>query len=174
MHHTPFRTPRSLATLCAFVLFFPCIAYSQSIGKLTGVAGKIRDGDTFVLLNQNSYDVVRLHSIDTPEAGQDYKTEAGQQLQQLLAGQKIDADCYKVDQYNRSVCRVFAGGVDVAARMIELGAAWYALAYRREHSPQEQQTLPALQLQAQMAKRGLWAYPDPVSPWDFKRGKRNK
>jgi endonuclease YncB( thermonuclease family) len=47
--------------------------------------------------------------------------------------------------------------------MIATGNAWHYEDYSRDPS------LAALQSQAQSQQLGLWAQPNPVAPWDFRK-----
>ena len=52
------------------------------------------------------------------------------------------------------------------AQMVREGMAWVYRQYAKDR------TLYELERQAKASKRGLWADPEPVAPWDFRRNKR--
>ncbi|BDO63449.1 hypothetical protein TUM1887_47940 (plasmid) [Escherichia coli] len=53
-------------------------------------------------------------------------------------------------------------GTDASRFMIQSGAAWVYGRYNVDES------LPALQREAQEQKRGLWADTNPVPPWEWR------
>jgi endonuclease YncB( thermonuclease family) len=70
-----------------------------------------------------------------------------------------------IDRYGRTIGRVFVGGVDVNAALVEQGAAWVYRRYAKDPS------LFRLEAQAKAAKRGLWGLPKAqrCPPWDWRR-----
>jgi hypothetical protein len=50
--------------------------------------------------------------------------------------------------------------------LLQAGLAWWY----RKYAPKDKK-LAALEAEAQKAKRGLWVEPNPVAPWDWRRGK---
>lgn len=127
------------------------------------------DGDTFRCTTSQASFTVRLSSIDAPETGQTFALESRNRLAQLTPGGTL-VDCYKLDAYGRSVCRVYsATGVDVQARLLLDGLAWYNVnsPFRFvEQTDYEQDEYPVYMLTAKAASRGLWAQASPQSPWD--------
>ena len=71
-----------------------------------------------------------------------------------------------VDPYGRVVGRVYVDGVDVYQELVARGCAWV---YRKYPDDAE---LLALEAQAQEIRLGLWADPNPIPPWEWRRGKR--
>lgn len=69
------------------------------------------------------------------------------------------------DRYGRTVARVIVGGQDVNREMVLEGAAWVYRAYNRDKS------LLAVEADARVQKRGLWALPEAerVAPWDWRK-----
>lgn len=122
------------------------------------------DGDTFTCATTADSFVVRVASIDAPETGQGYWRVARSRLRELAApGSSVD--CYKVDRYERRVCRLKTkDGQDAADLMLSEGLAWYAEDFAKEDQPSDRGRYRRLQAEAQSAKRGLWAEPDPMQP----------
>ncbi len=74
-----------------------------------------------------------------------------------------------LDRYRRIVGRVYVGGLggeDVNAEMVRQGYAWVYRKYAKDPE------LYRLEKEAREAKRGLWAFSDPVPPWEWRRGKK--
>jgi endonuclease YncB( thermonuclease family) len=124
------------------------------------------DGDTFTCMPEGgpAAFVVRVASIDAPETGQVYWRVARTRLREL-AGSGSRVDCYKVDRYERRVCRLTAtDGRNAADVMLAEGLAWYPEDFAGEDAPADRERYRRLQADAQAAKRGLWAEPNPMSP----------
>jgi hypothetical protein len=52
------------------------------------------------------------------------------------------------------------------------GLAWHYKYYQDEQSPEDRRLYADAETEARSARRGLWADPGPIPPWDFRRGKR--
>ena len=69
------------------------------------------------------------------------------------------------DRYGRTVGVVLLpDGRSLNKELVKAGFAWW---YRR-YAP-EDETLKQLEAEAMEAKRGLWADPEPVPPWEWRR-----
>ncbi len=138
------------------------------------------DADTAALgTRQSVYDYIRLAGLDAPEVshgrtkpGQPYGVEAGERASQLIAaeGMKVLVKVEDVDPYGRLVGWVrlrSRGGVSLNELLVEEGWAWWYERYYPDLSE-----LGRKQERARAARLGLWADPNPVPPWDFRRGQR--
>lgn len=124
------------------------------------------DGDTFVcvLAERGTSFKVRVASIDAPETGQAYWRPARARLRELASPGSTVA-CYKVDRYERRVCRLKAlDGRDAADVMLAEGLAWYSEDYAEEDEPADRERYRRLETAAREAGRGLWAEPQPMPP----------
>lgn len=136
-------------------------AAQDVIGRVIAIA----DGDTLTVLTTAQQQVrIRLAEIDTPEAAQPYGTRARQELSELTFGKEVKVTVQDTDRYGRTVGRVHAGGQDVNAEMVRRGAAWVYRQYSRDAS------LLAVEAEARVAQRGLWALPEAqrVPPWEWR------
>ncbi|HIE8270905.1 thermonuclease family protein [Salmonella enterica] len=121
---------------------------------------RVLDGDTIEVLQENKPVRVRLANIDAPEKKQAYGRWSTNQLKSLIAAQSVTVTYTQSDRYGRIIGRVFTtNGIEANQFMVKSGAAWV---YERYNTDDE---LPALQLEAQKMKRGLWADRQPVPPW---------
>ncbi|MCZ5702332.1 thermonuclease family protein [Escherichia coli] len=110
---------------------------------------------------------IRLANIDAPEKKQAFGCWSANQLKALLAAQPVTVTYTQRDRYGRIIGRVFTtNGTDASRFMVKSGAAWVYERYNADES------LPALQREAQEQKRGLWADSNPVPPWEW-RHKQN-
>ena len=141
------------ATLCA----------AQIQGKVI----RVLDGDTIEVLQEQQPVRVRLLNIDAPEKKQPFGRWSTNQLKALLAGQSVTVSYTQTDRYGRVLGRVVtANGTEANRQQVLKGAAWVYDRYNTDNS------LPALQREAQTQKRGLWADSNPVPPWEW-RHKQN-
>jgi endonuclease YncB( thermonuclease family) len=155
-----------LAALLSFILLV-CSIHAQTItGKVVGVA----DGDTITVLEGTTQYKIRLYGIDTPERGQDFGKRAKQFTSGMVFGKQVRVDQKDMDRYGRVVGMVYAGGTCVNEEIIKAGMAWVYDYYCKDSVCREWVDLEA---QARTAKVGLWSHPDPIPPWDYRRGDRS-
>lgn len=146
------------------------IPYTLNQEILQGKVIRVLDGDTIEVKTLPAkivvYEVpirVRLINIDAPEKKQPFGRWSANQLKALLAGQSVTVSYTQTDRYGRIIGRVFTtNGTDASRFMVQSGAAWVYERYNADES------LPALQREAQEQKRGLWADTNPVPPWEWR------
>lgn len=116
-------------------LLLPVFLLIPFISSAAGAAGtyegkviSVADGDTVGVPYKGGRLKVRLAEIDTPEKGQPYGTRARQALSALVFNRAVNVAETDRDRYGRIVGRVYAGGADVSAEMMQRGHAW---AYRK-------------------------------------------
>jgi micrococcal nuclease len=140
----------------------PALAETVHQGKVV----RIVDGDTLVLLVDERQHKIRLSDIDTPERKQPFGTKAKQALSDLAFGKQARVVEVTVDRYGRIVGRVYVGGTDVNRELVAQGFAWV---YRKYSNDAE---LLRLEAEARIQGLGLWADPNPIPPWEWRRGRR--
>lgn len=135
---------------------------------LTGRVVRVADGDTVSVLDgSNTQHKVRLFGIDTPERDQPYGQAAKRSLMQLIDEKSVGVVIVTTDSYGRTVGTLYRDGVNINVAMVASGYAWWYQYYApHEHALQEAEQ------QARSQKLGLWAEPNPVAPWDWRRNKR--
>lgn len=132
----------------------------ELVGRVTGVT----DGDSFDL-QVNDFDFeIRLHGVDTPEYDQPHGDEATRALSGKIDRRTVLVRVQDVDDYDRLVGRVIHQGEDINLAMVREGHGWWYRQYARND-----EGLEAAEQQARNARLGLWAAPDPVAPWDWRR-----
>ncbi|MGI4323041.1 thermonuclease family protein [Klebsiella pneumoniae] len=150
-----------------FTLLFSCSSFANNlVGKVT----RVIDGDTIEVKTLPEkilvYEIpirVRLINIDAPEKKQPFGRWSTNQLKALLAGQSVTVSYTQTDRYGRVLGRVVtANGTEANRQQVLKGAAWVYDKYNTDNS------LPALQREAQTQKRGLWADSNPVPPWEWR------
>ena len=135
---------------------------------LTGRVVSVADGDTITLLVDQTQHRIRLHGIDCPERGQPFGKRAKQFTSNLVFAQTVTIRVVDVDRYKRLVCRItLPDGKDLSAELVRAGLAWWY----RKYAPNDKE-LAKLETEAREAKRRVWADPNPVPPWEWRKRKR--
>jgi micrococcal nuclease len=119
----------------------------------------VRDGDTFKLCSGAS---IRIAGIDAPELKQPLGPESRDYLKRVILGRDVQLTC-KGKSYQRQVCSVSKGSLDVQKEMV--GWGW---AYREPRYDKAGVFIPAEEFARRMG-RGVWVVPEGgVKPWDFR------
>jgi endonuclease YncB( thermonuclease family) len=140
--------------------FVDAVEASEFRGRVVG----IRDGDTLTVLNDGRPQAIRLHGIDAPEKSQAFGMRAKEFAANLAFAKTVIVSVRGLDRYGRTIGDVtLPDGRNLNQELVRAGYAWW---YRRYSADSR---LAALEAQARTARRGLWADPDPVPPWDWRR-----
>jgi micrococcal nuclease len=151
-----------IASLLIWII--PSLLYAASFqGKVVGVS----DGDTIKVLKDGKQVKIRLAAIDCPEKKQPYRQKAKQFTSDMVAGKVVKVWETDTDRYGRIVGFVFVGDKNLNKELLRAGLAWHYKKYSRDPE------MAKLEFEARSAKRGLWAEPDPVAPWEWRRKKRS-
>ena len=148
-----------------FLAFTSVILADELRGKVVSIA----DGDTITVLDADKKQhKVRLTGIDAPEKKQAFGAKSKDRLGELVAGKDVVVDWTEKDTYGRTLGKVRQGALDVNLQMVKDGLAWH---YRRYSKSAE---LSMAEAEAKAGKKGLWADPNPVPPWEFRKLKKKK
>jgi endonuclease YncB( thermonuclease family) len=150
-----------------FLLITGCASAEEFVSTVIAVI----DGDTVLVRRANGVLKIRLLNIDAPEVGhepnsqqdQPFGLRSKQSLSDLVLGKPTTIVSQAMDQYGRMLANLSVNGLGVNAEQIRRGMAWE---YSHYHS---NQALIALQAEAKLAGRGLWADDNPVPPWDWRK-----
>ena len=127
----------------------------------------------FLVVAEN-FDVSKLTSISksVKKYGNNWeqRNESTAKLKGLLPiGQQVRIREVEKDKYNRTVGEVFVGNHSINLTLVQAGAAVVYRQYLKGCAGSENQYLSAEQ-QARSQRIGFWNQPNPVMPWDFRRG----
>jgi endonuclease YncB( thermonuclease family) len=164
-------------SLILFCLFLACPAQAQELeGLVTGIA----DGDTLYVLDagRNSHKI-RLLGIDAPEHEQAFGERSKQSLARLAFQQAVKIDWQSYDIYGRILGRVMTASADcrevtcpkdfdVNLAQLRLGLAWWNWKYANSQFPGDASAYQAAERQARESRKGLWADPEPIAPWNWR------
>lgn len=155
-----------LSLLCTFL----CAATAHAFpGKVIHIA----DGDTITVLAEGHRQVkIRLYGIDCPEKRQAFGNRARQHMGRLVGGQTVEVEDLGTDRYGRTLGIVFSpDGANINRQMVDAGMAWV---YRQYCKRPECREWMQEEKEAKAAGRGLWAEPNAVPPWTWRKMQRAK
>ena len=123
---------------------------------------RVHDGDTLtVRCEGRGPQKIRIANIDAPELHQSFGPASKQALETTVSGQAILVDAQAVDRYQRVVARIVVGSTDLGLALVAQGGAWCGL--------RPTAACKRAQADARQARIGLWAEPDPLPPWRWRR-----
>lgn len=163
---------RILAIVCVvlFVLPFVACAHSDDFASLSwnGSVVGVLDGDTVDVLRNRHTERIRLYGIDCPEKGQAFGRVAKLATSALVFGRPVTVKPHTTDRYKRVVAEVFlVDGTNLNHQLVKAGWCWWY----RKYAPEDTE-LERLEQDARAAKKGLWADPEPIPPWEWRKQKK--
>ncbi len=151
-------------SLLTLTMLTPAVGFA---GGWNGVAVRIEDGDTLVVVNENTkYSKIKLMDIDAPDLKQPFGDKSKQSLSDLCLLKPAIIDERGLNKRMLTLARVKCNNLDASEEQVKHGMAW------AEPSEQTDQTIKDLADQARSAKIGLWQDSDPIPPWEFHPVKR--
>lgn len=152
------------------------VAWSVATGAVAADADpllwrvvNVHDGDTLTALDDGDVQhKIRLEGIDAPELGQPFGRVSRDRLSALVKGKTLTIHQHGKDRYGRVLARVELDGDDLGRRLVSEGLAWHYTRYSQDA------TLGAAERDARSAKRGLWADREPVPPWEWRAGEKDR
>jgi micrococcal nuclease len=137
------------------------------------VVMEVKDGDTVVIAPDSggAFYTCRLYGIDAPEIAhgstpaQPYGEEAKAYLKKLVLGQRVKVITTGGRTYNREVCILEKGGLNINLEMVRAGYAW---AYRRYLKRPYASEYIEPEADARCKGLGLWRQTNPQPPWEFR------
>lgn len=164
------RGPRWRASAALLAVLLALAWRGTAAADLHGVAFAVIDGDTVLFRpdhhtrDSRSFLKIRLADIDAPEADQPHGEAATLALSGRVLQRRVRIETVAVDDYGRTVGRLWLGGSDVNADLVRQGHAW-ASGWRGRSR------YGALQAEAQSGRRGLWQADAPIPPWQWRRAR---
>jgi micrococcal nuclease len=151
-------------------LLLPLCIPDLAAADFTGPVVSVLDGNTIEVLHNTYPERVRLSGIDCPEKGQAFGNNAKHAASELVFGRDVTLDTHGQDKYRLTLADVFLrDGRHVNHELVKAGWCWWY----RKYAPGDT-VLERLEKEAREAKKGLWADPQPVPPWEYRKAKRTK
>jgi micrococcal nuclease len=162
-------------------LLFSSVLYSkgviasppESAQTITGTVASVGDGDTIRVKTSDRILTIRLACVDAPEMKQQpYGAAAASRLKQLLPiGLPVSLIIGGKDVHGRTVAKVFAGNTSINLSLVQEGQAVVYPQYLKE-CPELRDRLLSAEASAKARRLGFWVQPNPVMPWDYRKGVR--
>ena len=169
---------KTVAKTFGLILFFISIAQ----GDVTGIVVSVTDGDTIKVLDRNRVQhKVRLTGIDAPERGQPFGQASKKYLASMVSGREVFVESSKNDRYGRVLGKVWVQPADCSScgktldinhAQLLAGMAWWYRYYAKQQSSEDRGRYESAEDEAKARDRGLWSVPDPVNPYDWRKGRR--
>lgn len=135
---------------------------------------KISDGDTIKVKISDSPEelTVRLACVDTPERGQAGGSAATANLKYILPiGSVVQViPTSSKDRYDRLPGFVISNKSNINVEQVAAGQAWVYTEYLGT-CPQYVDNLNEAQDAAQLSGKGVWGFPNPCPPWQWRINK---
>ncbi|MDE3018239.1 MAG: thermonuclease family protein [Nitrospirota bacterium] len=133
--------------------------------RFTGLVVNVVDGDTLTVVREGSGRLVQLAGIDCPELQQAFGRQAKQHAVQLALKQEVTVTEEGPGREGLAGQVTLPDGRVLNRELVRAGFCWWARPYRGDDA------LPLLEAEAHAAQRGLWADPEPVPPWEWRKMK---
>jgi len=159
------------AWFCAVLIGLNGAAYAapESETEFSAKVVAVLDGDTVLVVHRAAGQragglmKIRLAEIDAPEKKQAYGPASRSSLLKMVLHRQVWVHTLAVDKYGRAIAQLKLNGHSVNEEMVRRGMAWE---YSHYHSDRR---YIALQNEARLARRGLWAQSDPTPPWLWRK-----
>ena len=157
--------------ITALILTFLSTPFPAVTQNALPQVASVGDGDTLRVRQSNQLTTLRLGCIDAPESAQrPWGQQSANRLKQLLPpGQAVQVRAIERDRYGRTVAEVYLGNQSVNLQLVQEGMAVVYRQYLNGCADTKNEYLQA-EAQAKQQQRGFWNQPNPVMPWDFRRG----
>jgi micrococcal nuclease len=155
---------RCLFIACQLFLCWLSVALGA---EFSGSVVSVLDGDTIEVLHNTHPDRIRLSGIDCPEKGQAYGQRAKHAASALAFGKDVTVQTHSHDKYKRTLADVLLpDGTNINHTLVKDGWCWWY----RKYAPWDT-VLEGLEKEARDGRKGLWADPQPVPPWEWRKRK---
>ena len=153
-----------------FLLSLFLLSLSLFSAEIKGKVVAVTDGDTITVLDEMDKGnfKIRLDKIDAPEKQQAFGNKAKQFLSSLIFGKQVSIRYKAIDRYGRILGVIYCDGAEINLVMVQNGYAWHYSYY--DQPPAYIQA----EKQARADKKGLWADPNPVNPYEFRKMQKKR
>ena len=151
----------------------PGVDPSADLPEYEVVANSVHDGDTMRVRSRTGEVVkIRFACIDAPELKQELGQESRDTLRSYIneANGKVKIRIVDTDRFGRSVAEVWTKGGLLQSRMVNSGMA-FAYDQYKNNCPSWNSVKSSEQTAIEY-KLGVWASPNFIKPWDWRRGNK--
>jgi endonuclease YncB( thermonuclease family) len=163
---TKYLSPLGCYAILALALISCFLTIEDSVlaGSFSGQVVGVLDGDTIEVLHDQKPERIRLYGIDCPEKWQAFGQKAKQATSTLVFGKEVSIETHGRDKHRRTLGTVVQNGMNVNQELVKEGWCWWFSKYVPKDT-----VLKRLEQEAKEAKKGLWADPNPIPPWLYRR-----
>jgi micrococcal nuclease len=139
------------------------ISLPRNSVRFSGKVVAVLEGDIIKVMTGNSPVQVRLLGIDCPEHGQRFGKSAKQFTSEMVSRRIVTVRTIGINRQGHTVGDVILpDGAVLNRELVKAGMAWRYRKYSIDP------ILMHLEAEAIAAKRGLWADPAPIAPWEWR------
>ena len=110
---------------------------------------------------------IRLSGIDCPDKGQAFDNHTKHAASDLAFRIEVTIQTHGLDKYKRTLGDVILpDGMNLNQELVKEGWCWWY----RKYAPGDT-VLERLEAAAREARKGLWADPQPVPPWEWRKAR---
>lgn len=163
------------------LLVIALLAPAPLLADISGRVVAVTDGDTIKVLDADKVQhKVRLKGIDAPERNQPFGKASRTNLSFMVAGKEVLVVSSGKDRYGRMLGKVWVQPSDCPScgktldanyAQVLAGMAWWYRYYASEQSPEDRGRYESAEDEAKARGWGLWADPDPISPYEWRKRK---
>lgn len=129
------------------------------------IVNSVTDGDTLkACCYKKEPIVIRLAGVDCPEKNQPFGTHATAYTVAMVDGKRVNAVIYKKDLYGRHIADIHYHTHHLNHELMSNGLCWSYYPVRKENS--------LFESYARSNQIGLWTLPNPIPPWEWRKGRR--
>jgi len=160
-----------------------CLALPGHAETFTAYVVGITDGDTITVLDDaRRQHKIRLAGIDAPEHNQPFGTRSTESIARLTFNKTVSIS-WRKKHHERLIGTVMVQPpdcprcgltLDVSQAQLAAGMAWWYRKYAKEQSPEARARYEFEEDEARVRRVGLWRDPNPVPPWEWRKGARGK
>ncbi len=153
------------AVVCCFCFLPSPRSISLVAVDFTGRVVGVIDGDTLEVLHNQRPECIRLSGIDCPEKGHAFGKQAKQAASELVFGKEVTLQTHGRDKYKRNIGElILLDGMNLNQELVKQGWCWW---YRQLCAGRY--GARSLEKDARERRKGLWADPQPVPPWEWRK-----
>ncbi len=152
-------------TLLLALLVFNIGGYGQR--KFDGKVIEVIDGKTVVIEINSGRLKAMLQYIEIPESKQPLHNVVRDHLSKLVLGKLIEFHAMGILS-DKTVGRLYLGGIDISQQMVRDGAAWHEPLTATGQDSADAREYTANQMLAKAEKRGVWADSNLKPSWEMR------
>ena len=124
---------------------------------------QVFDGDTYKVLENGKFTIIRLVNVDAPELSQYYGKTVKACVSKLILARIVKLEIYGKDRYGRTLAIVTIDNMQLDSLLISKGWAWNYLPYSHHLY------LSTYEAKARKSNAGLWKCKNNIPPWEWRK-----